>query len=63
MATSPSAIRIDGELAGEVLEVGLRLAGLVAVGLELDAVAVGLPVLRQQDQRRGVGGLQSRTPG
>src|SRR4051812_32634935 len=37
------------DLAREVLEVGLRLARLLAVGLQVDAVAVVLAVLREQD--------------
>ena len=52
----------DGEpqrrqLARQVLGVGLGALGPRPVLLEGDAVAVVLPVLRQQDQRRGVRGL------
>ena len=47
-----------GQLAGEVVGVGDVALGAAAVLLVLHAVAVGLPVLREQDQRRGVGRLQ-----
>src|SRR4051794_25141063 len=46
-----------GQLPREVLGVGPGGRGPRAVLLGLHPVAVGLPVLRQQDQRRGVGGL------
>ena len=46
-----------GQLAGEVLGVGLRPLGAAAVLVQRHPVAVVLPVLRQQDQRGGVGGL------
>ncbi len=45
------------QLAGQVLGVGPGAGRAGAVLLGLHPVAVGLPVLRQQDQRRGVGGL------
>ena len=43
-----------GDLAGQELHVGVRLGVGVAVLLLGDAVATFLPVLGQQDQRRGV---------
>ena len=46
-----------GQFAGEVLGVGLGLLGAAPVLLQRDPVAVLLPVLRQQDQRRRVGRL------
>ena len=46
-----------GDLAGQELRVGLRLRGAAAVLRGQCAVAVLLPVLRQQDERRGVRGL------
>ena len=46
-----------GQFAGQELGVGLGLRGATAVLLQRDPVPVLLPVLRQQDQRRGVGGL------
>ena len=49
-----------GDLAGQVLGVGDVALVARAVVLGLHAVAVGLPVLGEQDQRRGVGGLQRK---
>ncbi len=46
------------DLAGEVLGVGEVALCALAVLLDLHAVAVVLPVLGEQDQRRGVRGLQ-----
>ena len=46
------------DLAGEVLGVGEVALGALAVLLDLHAVAVVLPVLREQDEGRGVRGLQ-----
>ena len=45
------------ELPGDELGVGLRAEVHLAVALGLAPVAVGLAVLREEDQRRGVGGL------
>src|SRR3954469_6223864 len=45
------------QLPGQVLRVGAGGGGAGAILLGLHAVAVGLAVLGQQDQRRGVGGL------
>src|ERR1035437_6564494 len=47
-----------GNLPGEELGVRLGLLGTRTVFLERDPVAVLLPVLRQQDQRGGIGGLR-----
>ena len=47
-----------GDLAGQVLGVGDAPLVLLAVLFEVDPVPVVLPVLRQQDQRSGVGGLK-----
>ena len=52
-----------GDLAGEVLGVGLDARVDLAVAVGLDAVALGLAVLREQDQRRGVGGLHREQRG
>ena len=46
------------DLTGEVLGVGEVALGALAVLLDLHAVAVVLAVLREQDQGRGVRGLQ-----
>ena len=46
-----------GQLAGQVLGVGLSAGGDVAVPLDVGPVALVLPVLREQDQRGGVRGL------
>lgn len=46
-----------GQLASQELGVGFRLLRPPPVLLEGDLVTVLLPVLRQQDQWRGVGGL------
>ena len=46
-----------GELAREELGLGQRAGVGLAVALDLLLVAVGLAVLREQDQRRGVRGL------
>ena len=46
------------DLAGEVLGVGEVALGALAVLLDLHAVAVVLAVLREQDEGRGVRGLQ-----
>src|SRR4029079_17016195 len=46
-----------GQLPSQVLGVGLGALGTAAVLLQRHAVAVVLPVLGQQDQRRGVCGL------
>ena len=46
------------DLAGQVLGVGEVALGALAVLLELHAVAVVLAVLREQDERRRVRGLQ-----
>ena len=53
------AMRSDGDLAGEELGVGEVALVAGAVLLERDPVAVVLAVLREQDQRRGVGRLQA----
>ena len=50
-----------GDLAGQELGVGLGALGDAAVELGLHPVALLLAVLGQQDQRRGVGRLQSRS--
>ena len=63
VATSPTAIRSDGELAGQVVGVGDVALGPAPVLLVLHPVAVGLAVLGEQDQRRGVGGLQRQHQG
>ena len=47
-----------GDLTREVLGVGERARVHLAVALDLGAVAVGLAVLREQDQRRRVRGLR-----
>ena len=47
-----------GDLAGEELRVGEVALVAGAVLLQRDAVAVGLAVLREQDERGGVGRLQ-----
>ena len=52
-----------GELASEELGVGLGAFGDAAVDLGLHAVPFLLAVLGQQDQRRGVGGLQREQQG
>jgi hypothetical protein len=49
-----------GDLAGEELGVGEVALVAAAVLLEGDPVAVGLPVLGEQDQRRGIRGLQTQ---
>jgi len=46
-----------GDLAGQELGVGLRALGHAAIGVGLRPVPELLAVLRQQDQRGGVGGL------
>src|SRR5690606_9175866 len=46
------------DLAGEVLGIGEVALGALAVVLERNAVAVVLPVLREQDERCRVRGLQ-----
>ena len=57
VATSPSAIR-SAAISRARYSVSARvLRRAAAVLLRLHPVPVGLPVLRQQDQRRGVGGL------
>ena len=52
-----------GDLAGEELGVGLGALGDLAIGVGLGAVALLLTVLGEQDQRRGVGGLQRQQQG
>ena len=52
-----------GELAGEELGVGLGALGDAPVELGLGAVARLLPVLGEQDERRGVGGLEAEQQG
>ena len=59
VATSLQRDPQRGHLAGQVLGVGEGALGPLPVLLERDPVAVGLPVLREQDQRRGVRGLQA----
>jgi hypothetical protein len=46
-----------GDLPGEILGLGQRAGIDLAVALDLGLVTVGLAVLGEQDQRRGVGGL------
>ena len=57
VASSPTASAQRRHLPGEVL--GIGLGGAARHGPRgLHPVAVGLPVLRQQDQRRRVGRLR-----
>ena len=59
VATSRRAMPQGGDLAGEVLGVGEAALVAGAVPLELHPVTVGLAVLGEQDQRRGVRRLQA----
>ncbi len=57
VTTSASARRTAASLAGQELGVGLGPRRHLPVALDVGPVPVVLPVLRQQDQRRGVGRL------
>ena len=52
-----------GDLAGQELGVGLHPGAAVPVALALGPVPVLLAVLGQQDERRGVGGLEREDQG
>ena len=62
MATSPSAIRSEA-ISRVRYSVSALLHGRAAPVLLMQPVPVGLPVLREQDQRRGVGRLQRQDQG
>jgi len=47
-----------GQFAGQEVGLGSHLGRHLAIEVVLAAVALGLAVLRQQDQRGGVGGLR-----